>query len=155
MIGFFYISVPNQLKNKPMLKEFRNFIMTGNVIDLAVAVILAGAVGFVINGFVTDVMMPIIGHFAGGVDFADMKIVLSEAVIAADGTIEKPENAVMYGRWINTIINLVIVGFVLFMIVKVYARLRKKKEEAPAAPAGPTQEELLMEIRDELRKRNL
>ena len=70
-----------------MLKEFKNFIMTGNVIDLAVAVILAGAVGMVVNGFVTDIMMPIVGHFSGGVDFADMKIVLSEAVIAADGTV--------------------------------------------------------------------
>ena len=70
-----------------MLKEFKNFIMTGNVIDLAVAVILAGAVGLVVNGFVNDIMMPIVGHFAGGMDFADMQYVLSEAVVAADGTV--------------------------------------------------------------------
>ncbi len=138
-----------------MFKEVKNFIMTGNVIDLAVAVILAGAVGMVINGFVTDVMMPIVGQFAGGLDFADMKVLLSEAVIAADGTIEKPENAIMYGKWINTLINLVIVGFVLFMIVKAYAKVRKKTEEAAPATAGPTQEQLLIEIRDELRKKNL
>ena len=100
-----------------MLKEFRNFIMTGNVIDLAVAVILAGAIGLVVSGFVNDIMMPIVGHFAGGLDFADLKIVLDEAVMAADGTVEKPENAIMWGKWVNALINLVIVGFVLFMIV--------------------------------------
>ncbi|WP_289645218.1 large conductance mechanosensitive channel protein MscL [Maribacter aestuarii] len=135
-----------------MLKEFKDFIMTGNVIDLAVAVILAGAVGLVVNGFVTDIMMPIVGHFAGGVDFADMKVVLSEAVIATDGTVTKPENAIMYGKWVNAIINLIIVGAVLFAIVKAYNKTKKPVEEAPAAPAGPTQEELLMQIRDLLKK---
>ncbi|WP_124979032.1 large conductance mechanosensitive channel protein MscL [Nonlabens xiamenensis] len=136
-----------------MLKEFRDFIMTGNVIDLAVAVILAGAVGAVVNGFVKMIMMPIVGHFAGGVDFADMKIVLSEAVVAADGTIETPENAIMYGAWVNTIISLITVGFVLFMIVKAYNKVRKKEEPAP--PPGPTKEEqLLMEIRDAIKAKN-
>jgi large conductance mechanosensitive channel len=133
-----------------MLKEFKNFIMTGNVIDLAVAVLLAGAVGLVVNGFVTDIMMPIVGFFTGGMDFSDMQIVLSDAVIAADGSIEKPESAIRYGAWINSIINLVIVGFVLFMIVKSYNKVRKPA--APAAPAGPTQEQLLAEIRDLLKK---
>ncbi len=136
-----------------MLKEFKNFIMTGNVIDLAIAVILAGAVGLVVNGFVTDIMMPIVGHFSGGVDFADMKVILDPAVLAADGTVATPENAIMYGKWINALINLVIVGFVLFIIVKAYNKTKKKQVEAPAAPAGPTQEQLLMEIRDELRKK--
>ena len=135
-----------------MLKEFRNFIMTGNVIDLAVAVILAGAVGMVVTGFTNDIMMPIVGHFAGGLDFADMKIVLDEAVVAEDGSVTKPENAVLYGKWVNALINLVIVGFVLFMIVKAYNKTKKPKEEAPAAPKGPTQEELLAEIRDLLKK---
>ena len=134
-----------------MLKEFRNFIMTGNVIDLAVAVILAGAVGLVVNGFVSDVMMPIIGHFAGGMDFADLKYVLSEASVDENGN-EFAENAIMWGKWVNTLINLVIVGFVLFMIVKAYNKTKKKKEEAPAPDPGPTQEELLAEIRDLLKK---
>ena len=133
-----------------MLKEFKDFIMTGNVIDLAVAVLLAGAVGLVVNGFVNDIMMPIVGFFTGGMDFSDMQIVLSDAVIAADGSIEKPVSAIRYGAWINSIINLVIVGFVLFMIVKSYNKVRKPA--APAAPAGPTQEELLAEIRDLLKK---
>ena len=135
-----------------MLKEFKAFIMTGNVIDLAIAVILAGAIGAVVKGFVNLVMMPLIGHFAGGVNFADLKVILSEAVTAVDGTVTAPENAIMYGEWINTIINLVIVGFVLFMIVKAYNKTKKPVEAAPAAPAGPTQEDLLAEIRDLLRK---
>jgi len=133
-----------------MWKEFKNFIMTGNVIDLAVAVILAGAVGLVVNGFVNDIMMPIVGYFAGGMDFSDMKIVLSEAIIAADGSVEKPESAVRYGAWVNSIINLIIVGFVLFMIVKAYNKTRKPAPDP--APAGPTTEDLLIEIRDELKK---
>jgi large conductance mechanosensitive channel len=135
-----------------MFKEFKDFIMTGNVIDLAVAVILAGAVGLVVNGFVADIMMPVVGHFAGGMDFADLRVILSEAVIAADGSVTKPENAIRYGAWINTLINLIIVGFVLFMIVKAYNRARKPKVVAPPAPKGPSQEELLAEIRDLLKK---
>ncbi|MGJ8683939.1 MAG: large conductance mechanosensitive channel protein MscL [Nonlabens sp.] len=134
-----------------MLKEFKNFIMTGNVIDLAIAVILAGAVGLVVNGFVKLIMMPIIGHFAGGMSFEDMKVVLSEAQMAADGTVAVPENAIMYGAWVNTIINLIIVGFVLFMIVKAYNKARKPEPVVEAAPAGPTQEELLAEIRDAIK----
>lgn len=134
-----------------MWKEFRNFIMTGNVIDLAVAVILAGAVGMVVNGFVTDIMMPVVGNFAGNIDFADMKYILSPANIAADGTVLKPENAIMYGKWINSVINLVIVGFVLFMIVKAYNKTRKPK--APAAPSGPSDNQLLKEIRDLLKNK--
>ena len=126
--------------------------MTGNVIDLAVAVLLAGAMGLVINGFVQDIMMPVVGHFAGGADFSELKVVLDEAVIAEDGTVTEPENAVMYGRWINAIINLIIVGFVLFMMVKAYNKVRKKKEEAPAPPPGPTEKDLLAEIRDLLKK---
>jgi len=133
-----------------MFKEFKNFIMTGNVIDLSVAVLLAGAMGLVVNGFVNDIMMPFVGHFSGGLDFADMKLVLDEAVVAADGTISKAENAIMYGKWINAVINLVIVGFVLFIIVKAYNKT--KTPPAPAAPAGPSDNALLTEIRDLLKK---
>lgn len=124
--------------------------MTGNVIDLSVAVLLAGAMGLVVNGFVNDIMMPFVGHFSGGLDFADMKLVLDEAVVAADGTISKAENAIMYGKWINAVINLVIVGFVLFIIVKAYNKT--KTPPAPAAPAGPSDNALLTEIRDLLKK---
>ena len=133
-----------------MFKEFKNFIMTGNVIDLAVAVLLAGAMGLVVSGFVNDIMMPLVGHFSGGIDFADMKVILDEAVVATDGTITKAENAIMYGKWINTIINLIIVGFVLFLIVRAYNKT--KTPPAPAAPSGPSDNDLLAEIRDLLKK---
>jgi len=134
-----------------MLKEFKNFIMTGNVIDFAVAVILAGAIGLVINGFVGDIMMPFIGSLMGdGLNFADMKHVFSEAVVGADGAVIAPENAMLYGKWINSIINLIVVGFVLFMIVRSYNKTKKPPEEA--APAGPSDIDLLGEIRDLLKK---
>jgi large conductance mechanosensitive channel len=132
-----------------MFKEFKKFIMTGNVIDLAVAVLLAGAVGLVVKGFVSDIMMPIVGQFTGGVDFSNLKLVLSPAVVDVEGAIITAENAIMYGNWVNSIINLIIVGFVLFMIVKAYNKTKKPLEKATAAP---TQEELLTEIRDLLKK---
>ena len=135
-----------------MLKEFKNFIMTGNVIEFAVAVIMAGAVGAVVNGFVNDIVMPLVGQLSGGVDFADLKHVLSPAVIGSDGVETSPENAIRYGAWINTIVNLIIVGFVMFMIVKAYNKMKKPVVEEAPDPAGPTQEELLAEIRDLLKK---
>ena len=135
-----------------MLKEFKAFIMTGNVIDLAVAVILAGAIGGVVSGFTNDIMMPIVGHFTGGMDFSELKIVLAEAVTDAEGNVTTPENAILWGKWVNALINLVIVGFVLFIIVKAYNKTKKKKEEAPAPPPGPSEIDLLKEIRDALKK---
>jgi len=132
-----------------MLKEFKEFIMSGNVIDFAVAVILAGAVGLMVNGFVNDIVMPVVGHFAGGMDFASMKHVLSAGVGVEGEEGFVPENAIRYGAWINTIINLIIVGFVLFMIVKGY---NKTKAPVVEEAAGPTAEELLAEIRDALKK---
>ncbi len=135
-----------------MFKEFKNFIMTGNVIEFAVAVIMAGAVGAVVNGFVNDIVMPVVGLLTGGVDFSDLKIVLQAAVAESEGVAAVPEVAIRWGAWVNTLVNLVIVGFVMFLIIKAYNKMRKPKEEAPAAPAGPTQEELLAEIRDLLKK---
>ncbi len=133
-----------------MLKEFKNFIMTGNVVEFAVAVIMAGAIGLVINGFVNDIVMPFVGEFTGGVDFANLKLVLTESqgVEGEEGYVA--ENAIRWGAWVNTLVNLVIVGLVMFLIVKAYNKT--KKPEAPAAPAGPSQEELLAEIRDLLKK---
>ena len=133
-----------------MIKEFINFIKTGNVIEFAVAVILAGAISAVVGGFVSDIAMPIVGSFVGGVDFSDIKIVLSVAEFDGSGVEIKPENAIRIGAWINTIINLIIVGLILFFIVKAYNKLRKPAPDP--APAGPTSEELLAEIRDLLKK---
>jgi large conductance mechanosensitive channel len=136
-----------------MLKEFKKFILTGNVIELAVAVILAGAIGLVVKGFVSMIMMPIIGMFTGGISFTDMKYILSEAQYNAEGVVTVPENAILYGAWIDTIINLIIVGFVLFMIIRSYNKTKKKEEAKPAAPPAPTKEEVLLtEIRDLLKK---
>ena len=147
-----YIHTRNKKKEK-MLKEFKSFIMTGNVVDLAIAVILAGAVGAVVKGFVSMIMMPIIGMFTGGASFADKVYVLAPEVLNADGKVLTPANNLQYGAWIDTIISLIIVGFVLFMIVKAYNKSKKKVEEAPAAPPEPTTEEVLLgEIRDLLKK---
>lgn len=132
-----------------MLKEFKDFIMTGNVIEFAVAVIMAGAVGGVVNGFVADIMMPIVGQFTGGADFSNLKYILSPAVLDAKGAVTTPENAIRYGAWINAIVNLLIVGFVMFMIVKAYNKIKPKPEPAPA---GPSEIDLLKEIRDALNK---
>jgi len=132
-----------------MFKEFKDFIMTGNVIDFAVAVILAGAVGMVVNGFVADIVMPVVGQVAGGMDFADMKHVLSPAVGVEGEAGYVAENAIRYGKWINSIINLLIVGFVLFMIVKAY---NKTKAPVVEEEAGPSDNDLLAEIRDLLKK---
>ncbi len=123
--------------------------MTGNVIDFAVAVILGAALGGVINGFVSDIAMPLIGHFTGGSDFSKLTYVLDPAVVGPDGAIVTPENAIKYGSWINTIINLISVGFVLFILVKSY---NKSKAPAEEAIAGPTEIDLLIEIRNALKK---
>jgi len=136
-----------------MLKEFKEFITGGNVIEFAVAVIMAGAIGLVVKGFVNLIVMPLVGHFSGGMDFKDMKVILTEAVGKAGDAGFVAENAILYGEWINTIINLIIVGFVMFLMVKMYNNMKKKEEEAPAAPPEPSKEEVLLgEIRDLLKK---
>lgn len=132
-----------------MLKEFKEFIMSGNVIDFAVAVILAGAVGAVVNGFVSDIIMPIVGHFTGGVSFSDLAFTLSEASGVEGAADYKAANKIMYGAWAEKIFSLVTVGLVLFFIVKAY---NKTKAPVVEAPAGPTDLDLLAEIRDLLKK---
>ena len=123
-----YIRRYNQFKNYKYAKRIYSIYPYRNALDLAIAVILAGEIGLVVSGFVGDIMMPIIGHFSGGMDFAELKYTLSEAVPAVmDGevvvTAAVAENAIMWGKWVNAIINLVIVGFVLFMIIKAYNKI--------------------------------
>ncbi|WP_415189594.1 large conductance mechanosensitive channel protein MscL [Psychroserpens sp.] len=122
----------------------------GNVIEFAVAVIMAGAISAVVKGFVSSIIMPVVGHFTGGTNFDDKKIILNESVVDAAGAVATPENAIMWGSWVNTIINLIIVGLVMFLIVKAYNK-SKKPVEAPA-PAGPSELNILKEIRDSLQK---
>lgn len=125
-----------------MLQEFRKFIMRGNVIDLAVGVIIGAAFGAVVTSLVNDVIMPPIGLIVGGIDFSDIKIVLQ----AAQG--ESPEVAINIGVFLNAIINFLIVALAVFFMIRVVNRLQemaeRKKEEAPAAPAAPTTEELML-----------
>jgi len=109
-----------------MLKEFKEFITGGNVVEFAVAVIMAGAIGAVVKGFVSNIIMPVVGMFTGGASLADKKIVLSEAVLDAAGKVATPENAILWGSWLDTIVNLIIVGFVMFMIVNGYNNMKKK-----------------------------
>lgn len=133
-----------------MLKEFKAFISRGNVLDLAVGLIMATYFGAIVKSFVDDILMPPIGMLIGGVDFAELKLKISEKT-AEDGTIT--EVFVNYGSFVNTIITFIIVAFAIFMIVKAYNKMQAKKEEAPAAPPAPSKEEqLLTEIRDLLKK---
>jgi len=133
-----------------MLKEFKDFIMTGNVIDFAVAVIMAGALGAVITGFVDNIAMPFIGYFAGGMDFANLHIVMGDKQYESMAAAKEAGAAVIaYGAWINTIISLIIIGFVMFLIVKAYNKTKKPVVEEAA---GPSELDILMEIRDSLKK---
>jgi large conductance mechanosensitive channel len=131
-----------------MLKEFREFIARGNVVDLAVGVIIGGAFGAIVKSLVDQVIMPPIGLMTGGIDFSALKIVLKPALGA------KPEVAIAYGAFINTVITFVIVAFVVFLVIKGVNRLRREEAAAPAEPPAPTPSEaLLTEIRDLLKSR--
>lgn len=133
-----------------MIKEFKDFIMKGNVLELAVAVIIAGAFGAVVTSFTNDVILPPIGLAMGGVDFSSLAMTLQDAQLNADGEVVKEAVQIRYGAFLQTIIDFLIIGFVLFMIIRTYNKTQAPEPEP--APAGPTQEELLAEIRDLLKK---
>lgn len=133
-----------------MLKEFKEFAMRGNVIDLAVGVVIGGAFGKIVTSLVNDVIMPPIGLLTGGVDFADMKWVL-KAADNTDPAHKVAEVAVNYGVFINTLIQFLIVAFAIFIVVKAINRISRKEEAAPAPP--PADVVLLTEIRDLLKNR--
>ncbi len=128
-----------------MMSEFKAFAMRGNVIDLAVGVVIGAAFGKFVTSLVNDVVMPPIGNLIGGIDFSSYKYVLTAA--GADG---KGEVAILYGSFINTMIQFAIVAFAIFLVVKAINRVSKKEEEAPAAP--PADVVLLTEIRDLLKQ---
>lgn len=130
-----------------MVQEFKEFAVKGNVVDMAVGVIIGGAFGKIVSSFVADVIMPPIGVLLGGVNFADLAITIKEAAGAA------PAVVIAYGKFAQTVIDFTIIAFVIFMALRGINSLKKKAEEAPAAPAAPTKEELLLtEIRDLLKK---
>jgi large conductance mechanosensitive channel len=128
-----------------MLKEFKEFAVKGNVVDMAVGIIIGAAFGKIVSSFVADVIMPPIGLLLGGVDFTDLAIVLKEAAG------KEPAVVLSYGKFIQTMVDFAIVAFAIFLMVKAVNSLKKKEEEAPAEP--PKQEVLLTEIRDLLKEK--
>ena len=133
---------------KGLLEEFRTFAMRGNVIDLAVAVVIGAAFGKIVSSLVDNIIMPIVGVLTGGVDFSDLAITLREA------TETDPAVTLGYGMFINSIITFTIVAFAIFMVIKAMNKLQRKKEKEPAKPPKPSkEEELLTEIRDLLKKK--
>ncbi len=136
-----------------MLKEFKDFIMRGNVLELAVAVIIAGAFGLIVKSFTSDILLPPIGLALGDVDFTALELVLQPEVLNAAGEVLEEKVAIRYGQFIQTILDFVIIAFVIFMIVRTYNNMKKKEEEAPAPaePPKPTAEELLTDIRELLK----
>lgn len=135
-----------------MISEFKEFAMRGNVIDLAVGVVIGAAFGKIVTALVEKVIMPPIGLLIGKVDFSDLTWTLAEASTDAAGA-EVPAVVIGYGDFINTIIQFIIVAFAIFMLIKVLNKLARKKAEEPAAPAEPSEDVLLLrEIRDSLKK---
>jgi len=129
-----------------ILKEFKDFAMRGNVIDMAVGIIIGASFGKITSSLVGDVLMPPVGVLVGGVDFSKLAITIRQA------TLDEPEVLLKYGMFINTLIDFTIVAFAMFMIIKGINSLKKKEAKAPAAPPAPTTEQhLLMEIRDLLK----
>jgi large conductance mechanosensitive channel len=137
-----------------MLKEFRDFAMKGNVVDLAVGVIIGAAFGGIVASLVADVIMPLIGAITGGLDFSNYFLGLSKAVTASNLADAKKQGAVLaYGSFLTITLNFVIVAFVLFIVIRLMNQLKRKEATAPASPPKPTrEEELLTEIRDLLKK---
>ena len=139
---------------KKGLKEFKEFIAKGNVLDMAVGVIIGGAFGKIVTSLVNDIFMPLLGLATGGADFSTKKVVLSPAVVEA-GEVVKEESALLYGSFIQNIIDFLLIAICVFFFTKAITKAMdklKKEEEKPEEPKGPTQEELLTEIRDLLKE---
>jgi large conductance mechanosensitive channel len=138
-----------------MLKEFKEFALKGNVVDLAVGVVIGAAFSKIVDSLVKDIIMPIIGAITGGLDFSNYFIALSNAVTATNYADAAKQGAVLgYGSFITAIVNFTIVAFVLFLVIKAMNSLKRKEEAAPAAPEAPPRQEVLLEqIRDLLAKR--
>jgi len=136
-----------------MLKDFKEFALKGNVIDLAVGVIIGGAFGKIVTSLVNDLIMPIFGFLTSGMAFKDMKFVMSQAVMDQAGNVVRPEAAILYGSFIQNVVDFIIIAFSIFIAIRLISKSRKKQEEnpAPAEPPKPTEQELLTEIRDLLK----
>ncbi len=143
-------------EKKGFIAEFKEFIARGNVMDMAVGVIIGGAFGKISTSLVNDVIMPLISMLTGGIDFSAWKIVLKEAVVDAAGAEVTPAVSVNYGAFLATILDFLIIAFAIFCLIKALNAMHRKKEEAPAEPPAPpepsAEEKLLTEIRDLLKE---
>ena len=137
-----------------MIKEFKEFALKGNLIDMAIAFVMGAAFTKLTSAFIDGMVMPLVGQLSSGVDFKDLKKVLTPEVKDAAGKITTPEVAIKYGAFVNVAIEFLIVAFVMFMVIKAINKMKKKEAEAaPAAPAEPSStDKLLIEIRDSLKK---
>ena len=131
-----------------LLQDFKKFAMRGNVMDMAVGIIIGAAFGKIVSSFVGDIIMPPLGMLIGGVDFSDLSITLKAATEAA------PAVVLGYGKFIQTIVDFLIIAFAIFMGIKAMSKVMHKEEEKSAEPAKPTSEDLLAEIRDLLKEKN-
>lgn len=131
-----------------MMSEFKDFAMRGNVVDMAVGIVIGGAFGKIVSSFVSDILMPPLGLAMGGVDFKDLAVVLQQA--AGD----VPAVTLNYGSFIQTVVDFVIIAFAIFMVIKAMNNLKKKEEAAPEEPAKPSEEVVLLtQIRDSLKNK--
>lgn len=136
------------------IKEFKTFAMKGNVVDMAVGIIVGGAFGKIVSSFVNDVLMPPLGLLLGGADFKSFKWVLKEDVLNGAGEVIEKGATLNYGMFIQTTVDFVIIAFAIFMMIKAMNSMKKKEEAAPAAPPVPGKEEVLLtEIRDILKQK--
>ncbi len=143
------------------MSEFKKFILKGNIVDMAVGVIIGGAFSKIVTSLVNDVLMPALGALMGGASFNSLKYVINPAVLDEAGNVVTAEAAILYGNFIQNIVDFLIIGVCMFCMVKMVSKItaklhqeEKKAEEPAPAPAGPTTEELLAEIRDLLKEKN-
>ena len=136
-----------------MIKEFKEFAMKGNLVDMAIAFVMGAAFAKVVSGFIDGMVMPVVGKLVAGVDFASLKYILSEAQIDASGKVIAAEASIKYGEFITIIIDFILVAVVMFMVIKAINKMKKKQAEIPATPPEPTEDQVLLrEIRDLLKK---
>ena len=143
---------------KAFAKEFKEFISKGNVMDMAVGVIIGGAFGKIVTSLVNDILMPLLGMVTGGADFSGKKFVMSPEVLDEAGEVVKAESALLYGSFIQNVIDFLLIAVCIFAMTKCIAKMndkfKKPEEPKPEEPKGPTTEELLTEIRDLLKAEN-
>ena len=144
------------MKKSKFLTEFKQFAMRGNVVDMAVGIIIGAAFGKIVSAAVSDLIMPIVGLLLGGINFTDLKLTLHEAVTNAAGEVVTPAVTLNYGNFIQVSVDFIIIAFAIFLIIKLIAKLsRQKKEEVAAAPPVPSPEvQLLTQIRDIMEKQS-